>query len=73
MVDTRELFFECSMTSGRQRTTALVRAWNAAEAAIIFKEQLAEQGLAGRGTIDVIAWTAHREPHHHRTDRPAAP
>jgi len=59
----RELFFECSMVAGHRRRSALIRAWDAAEAAAIFKEQLSEEGLAPHGIVDVVAWTAQRGAH----------
>lgn len=49
----RETFFECSFTSGYGRRTAHVRAWSAAEAERMFREDLAEEGVDAAGTIVV--------------------
>jgi len=58
MFETRESFFECQVAS-RNGRTALVQAWNAAEAELRFRDRLAEEGLTIRGTIVVTRWTSH--------------
>lgn len=55
MAQMRESFFECSLTTPEGRRTAHVRAWTAKEAEDLFRRVLAEEGLAGEGTVVVAA------------------
>ncbi len=51
----RESFFVCRFTSPRGSRTAHVRAWDEREAVQVFREELAEEDLRERGTIEVIS------------------
>ena len=64
MSRTRENFYECSLTHGYDRLTSHVRAWSAAEAETVFRQELAEEGVEG-GTIVVAGGREQR-----RSSRP---
>jgi hypothetical protein len=51
----RESFFVCRFTSPRGNRTAHVRAWDEREAVQVFREELVEEDLRERGTIEVIS------------------
>ena len=51
----REQFFLCTLTTRSRRVSRPVRAWDEAEAALLFREVLAEEGLSARGRVDVAA------------------
>ncbi len=52
---TREALFECTYASAAEHRTAVIRAWDAREAAELFAEELREDGVAERGKISVRA------------------
>ncbi len=51
---TRESFYRCVFSSPRERRIAHVRAWDAGEAALLFKTELRSEGVTERGTIEVF-------------------
>ncbi len=53
-MSSRESFFVCRFISPRGSRTAHVRAWDEREAAQVFQEELVEEDLRERGTIEVI-------------------
>lgn len=52
----RESFYRCVFSSPKSRRTAHVRAWDAGEAAQLFKMELKSDGVAERGTIEVFSF-----------------
>lgn len=52
----RESFFRCVFESPKSRRVAHVRAWDADEAALLFKTELASDGVDERGTIEVFPY-----------------
>ncbi|HET6438290.1 MAG TPA: hypothetical protein VFG59_09530 [Anaeromyxobacter sp.] len=50
----RETFYRCIFSSPRSRRIAHVRAWDATEAAQLFKTELRTEGIDERGTIEVF-------------------
>ena len=53
MSTAREKTFLCTFTSRSQRLTLRVQAWDERAAKQIFREELLERGLGGRGEITV--------------------
>jgi len=47
----RESFFECTQASRGGNRVAILRAWNAADAAESFRDLLAAEGIRARGKI----------------------
>jgi hypothetical protein len=60
----RESFFECTHTSRGGIRVAIVRAWDAADAAESFRDLLAAEGVRARGRVAV-------RPVHGRLSRPS--
>lgn len=54
----RESFFRCVYSSSHERRVAHVRAWDAGEAAQLFRTELRSDGVAERGTIEVFPFGA---------------
>jgi hypothetical protein len=50
----RESFYRCVFSSPQSRRVAHVRAWDAGEAAQLFKTELRSDGVAERGKIEVF-------------------
>jgi len=50
----RESFFTCVFTSSSSRRVAHIRAWDAGEAELLFRAELAAEGVEEAGTIDVF-------------------
>jgi len=53
MSTAREKTFVCTFTSRTQRLSLRIQAWDARQAAQIFREELDERGLRGRGDVEV--------------------
>jgi hypothetical protein len=53
MSTTREKTFVCTFASRSKRLTLRVHAWDEHEAVQIFREELVERGLGGRGDVEV--------------------
>jgi len=49
----RESFYRCTFSSKQSRRVAHVRAWDAEEAALLFRTELKADGVNERGTIEV--------------------
>jgi len=49
----REKIFRCTLVTRNRRIVGLVRAWDAREAVLIYREDLAETGVTTRGTVEV--------------------
>jgi hypothetical protein len=54
MSTAREKTFVCTFTSRTRRLSLRVQAWDARQAALIFREELAERGLGARGDVEVV-------------------
>ncbi len=52
----RESLYRCVFESSESRRVAHVRAWDADEAALLFKTELASDGVDERGTIEVFPY-----------------
>ena len=52
----RESFYRCVFSSSSSRRVAHVRAWDADEAAQLFRTELRSDGVAERGTIQVFTF-----------------
>jgi hypothetical protein len=53
MIETREIFFECSSAFRGDVRTAVVRAWSADEAEIMFRDLLKAEGVTEAGLVTV--------------------
>jgi len=53
MSTAREKFFLCSFASRSRRFTRQVRAWDERQAALLFQEELEDEGVRTRGTVRV--------------------
>jgi len=53
MSTAREKFFLCTFTSRSRRLSRQVRAWDEHQAALLFQEDLEEEGVTARGTVRV--------------------
>jgi hypothetical protein len=53
MSTSREKFFLCTFTSRSRRLSRQVRAWDEHQAALLFQEDLEEEGVTARGTVRV--------------------
>jgi hypothetical protein len=53
MSTSREQFFLCTLTTRSRRVSRPVLAWDEVEAELLFREDLADEGLSTRGRIHV--------------------
>ena len=49
----REKFFLCTFVSRSRRLTRQIRAWDERQAALLFQEELEDEGVKARGTVRV--------------------
>jgi hypothetical protein len=49
----REQFFLCTFSARSRHVTRQVRAWDERQAALLFQEELEEEGVRVRGTVRV--------------------
>jgi hypothetical protein len=62
MSTAREKTFVCTLTTRSRRVTGRVLAWDEAQAALVFREDLEERGLPARGIILVRDASRPRAP-----------
>ncbi|HTN52813.1 MAG TPA: hypothetical protein VML50_10460 [Anaeromyxobacter sp.] len=53
MIDHRETFYRCTLSSPAGRRVAHVRAWDPGEAVQLFQVELRDEGVEEGGTIEV--------------------
>lgn len=53
MSTTREPIYLCTLTSRSHRISRPVHAWDEREAALVFRELLEEEGVWGRGKVEI--------------------
>jgi hypothetical protein len=61
MTESREVFFECSSVLRCEVRTALVSAWSAEQAEVMFRDMLAAQGVSHPGKVIVERLAARAE------------
>ena len=75
MPTTREAFFTCVFSSPSSRHVAHIRAWDAGEAEVLFRAELAAEGVEEVGTVSVFPLRAEARERAPRldgvADRPA--
>jgi hypothetical protein len=54
MSTAREKSYVCTFTSRTKQLSLRVQAWDERQAAQMFKEELVERGVGGRGDIEVV-------------------
>jgi hypothetical protein len=57
MSTAREKFFLCSFSSRSRRISRQVRAWDERQAALLFQEELEDEGVKAGGTVRVTDLT----------------